>query len=206
MAEALRTKRKSTFLNWLGWAHFLGLAVWFCIDLLRTLLFAVRSWGWLSGISDAVVIYRLGEALIALPLCAYLLAAGLRPDLLRRLRWLIWAGALLAGLSFPGLQERIGWAVLALVLAGLGLLAPWLATPAASSSMAMPWPPSHLLHRSRPLPGMRAGSRTCVTWAKNWPACTRTPFIPYRKRPIGKGYVAWRRISPISAMHRSWWR
>ena len=127
MAEALRTKRLSSFLAWLGWAHLLGLAIWFCIDLLRTLLFAVRSWGWLSGISDAVFIYRLGEALIALPLGAYLLAAGLRPDLLRRARWLIWAGALLTGLSFLGLQGRIGWAVLALVLASLGLLAPWLA-------------------------------------------------------------------------------
>jgi hypothetical protein len=127
MLEVLRTKRKSTFLAWLGWAHMLGLAAWFIIDLLRTLLFAVRSWGWLSGISDAVVIYRLGEALIALPLGVYLFAAGLRPDLLSRARWLVWAGALLAGLSFLGLQGRISWAVLALVLAGLGLLAPWLA-------------------------------------------------------------------------------
>lgn len=127
MDAAIKVKKISRIWSWLGWAHLLGIAAWFSFDFIRTLLFAVQSWG-LSGIVDGMVAYRLSEVLIALPLATFLLVAGRDQVFLRRWRWVIWSGALLAALSTLGLYGRIGWALLAPVTAGLGALAPWLAS------------------------------------------------------------------------------
>ena len=109
---------------WLGLIVLAGLAFWFAYDLVGTLSFAVQSWG-LAGIADAVLAYRLGEALVVLPLAAVLLVAGRDTGFLPRWHWVMWTGALLSGVAYLGLAGRVAWAPLALLLAGLGLLLPW---------------------------------------------------------------------------------
>lgn len=105
---------------------FSALALWLGYNLARTLVFAVQSWGPLAGLTDAVFLFRLGEALVILALAAYLLvpagAAG-RGILHPPARWIVLAGALLSGVSFLGLDGRIRWALLAVIVAALGLLA-----------------------------------------------------------------------------------
>jgi hypothetical protein len=126
MDTVLKVPNKPSLWSLLGRVHLLGLVVWFTMDLVRTLSYALLSWGLLSGLSDAVFVFRLGEALVVLPLGVFLLGTRREPAFLWRARWIIWLGALLAGLSFLGLRGRIDWAVLALVVAGIGLLYPWL--------------------------------------------------------------------------------
>ena len=126
MDAAVDVRKISRVWTWLGWALLLALALWYAIDVVRTMVYAMQSWGLLRGLSDALFAYRMGEALIVLPLSAYLMAAGRNAAFLHRGRWVIWAGALLAGISFLGLSGRIGWAPLAPVTAGIGALTPWL--------------------------------------------------------------------------------
>jgi hypothetical protein len=128
MGTAIKIKKISKVRSWLGKVLFLGLVVWFTIDIIRTLVYAIQSWGFLRGLSDAVFIYRLGESLIVLPLGAYLLALGRDPAFLRQARWVIWSGALLAPVSAIGLHGRVDWSILAPLTAGIGALTPWIAS------------------------------------------------------------------------------
>jgi hypothetical protein len=109
---------------WLGWIVVAVLSAWYTIDWLRTLIFAIGNWGLWAGLLDSVAVLRLGELLIFMPLAIYLLVMRQDAKFFSQARWVMWAGALLAGLSFLGLNGRIGWAPLALVLAFLGLLVP----------------------------------------------------------------------------------
>lgn len=111
---------------WLGRLLLAALALWLTADLLRTGIFSVGAWGLARGLTDAVFIFRVGEALVVLALSATLLAAGRASPVARWLRWAVWAGALLAGLSFLGLNGRVAWAPLALIVAALGSLLPLL--------------------------------------------------------------------------------
>lgn len=111
---------------WPGRILLAGLALWFAWDLVRTLIFAMQSWG-LAGLADAVLAFRLGAALVVIPLGYALLPSSWGTGVLRRERWLMWAGALLAGVAYLGLAGRIAWAPLALLVAAVGLLLPWLA-------------------------------------------------------------------------------
>lgn len=126
MDTVLKVPNKLSLWRLLGRVHLFGLVVWFAIDLVRTLSYAVQSWGLLSGLSDAVFVFRLGEALVVLPLGVFLLGTRREQAFLLQARWIIWLGALLAGLSFLGLRGRIIWAILAPVVAGIGLVYPWL--------------------------------------------------------------------------------
>jgi hypothetical protein len=128
MDTVINVKKKSKVWFLLGQALLLALAAWFSIDAIRTLVYAVQSWGLWRGLSDALFAYRLGETLIVLPLSAFLTAASRDPAFLRRWRWMIWGGALVAGISTIVMNGRIDWSLLAAVTAGIGVLAPWLAS------------------------------------------------------------------------------
>jgi hypothetical protein len=128
MDIVIQPKRIFRVWTWLGWAHLLGLVLWYAVDVLRTLIYTVQTHGFLEGLSESVFAYRLGEALTVLPLGIFLMAANRNPAFLHWVRWVVWTGAMLAGVSTLGLFGRIDWALLAPVTAGVGLLAPWLAS------------------------------------------------------------------------------
>jgi Peptidase family S41 len=116
--------RAAWWLVWPGWLLMAALAAWITVDWLRTLAYAVASWGLLPGLLDGVVLLRLGELLILIPLGFHLLVVRRDGHFISRARWVMWAGALLAGFSFLSLNGRIGWAPLALAVAFLGLVLP----------------------------------------------------------------------------------
>jgi hypothetical protein len=122
--ESIANPRTPKWAAWLGWLLLAALAAWTVVDWLRTLVFAVSSWGLWAGLLDGVVLLRLGELLILIPLGVYLLVMRRSERFFTRARWVMWAGALLAGCSFLILNGRIGWAPLALAIAAIGLLAP----------------------------------------------------------------------------------
>ena len=120
--ETVERVEKTGKAAWGRWMILAGLTAWFAYDLVRTLLYAVESWG-LPGAFDAMVLLRLGELLAFVPLAVYLLAVAKNTAFFRRARWVMAAGALLSGVSYFGLQGRIAWAPLALLVAFLALLA-----------------------------------------------------------------------------------
>ncbi len=102
------------------------LSFWFFADAVRTFNYAITQWGFGIGIRDGVSIFRLAEFLIIVPILGYFLVAANIGKYLSWARWVIWAGVLLAGLSYPGLQGRIDWTFMVWVIAIFGLLMPFL--------------------------------------------------------------------------------
>lgn len=135
MVSAEKISRPITIAGGVRLLVFSALALWLCYALARTLVFAVGAWGLLAGLTDAVLAFRMGEALVVLALAAHLLlpspvaAAAAAPRAARwkvftpPARWIILAGALLCGLAYLGLDGRIRWSLQAAVAAALGLLA-----------------------------------------------------------------------------------